>query len=300
MINCSDCNEMISLYIDDQLDERQRKEFEGHIASCESCGREYNEIVQIVSVLNSIEQEELPVNFEEDLHRKLLEVNDLESNNTEKSSQTEKQKSNLISMPKKGFFRIGASAAAVILIVFLVKGLYVDNGLIKQNNEGTELYAGDSAMSVDPAEGEVNDENRIMAFRADDKQENIDNTVDAADVTCGDYVPAKGIDGTESRENATIAMASVAPELSENRAIQITVPENANLDDFLNILKKYEGIIEENGEYLIPGANYDDFIKNIIEHYGNQNISITEPDVDAKATGPETSHIKIILNFIEN
>jgi len=64
--------ELMSLYIDGELDSETKREFEEHIETCESCRSELYELKEIVDVLGEVEEVELPSGFKEQLHEKLV------------------------------------------------------------------------------------------------------------------------------------------------------------------------------------------------------------------------------------
>jgi len=71
MKNCGEIIELMSLYIDGELDSETKREFEEHIETCESCRSELYELKEIVDVLGEVEEVELPSGFKEQLHENL-------------------------------------------------------------------------------------------------------------------------------------------------------------------------------------------------------------------------------------
>lgn len=112
MKNCSEMNEMISLHIDNELGADERREFEKHLNSCQSCKKELDDIMQIIKLCRDTEEEELPQDFTTELHRKLLDVKEQESGKLKTS------------MLRTRYVKIISSVAAGILLIFLAKGIY--------------------------------------------------------------------------------------------------------------------------------------------------------------------------------
>ena len=56
MKNCGEIIELMSLYIDGELDSETKREFEEHIETCESCRSELYELKEIVDVLGEVEE----------------------------------------------------------------------------------------------------------------------------------------------------------------------------------------------------------------------------------------------------
>lgn len=70
-MNCNEFNEKISFYIDDELSEYEKKEFEIHLCSCKNCKKEYEDMIYIVKSLKNMEDKPLPNNYDEILRSKL-------------------------------------------------------------------------------------------------------------------------------------------------------------------------------------------------------------------------------------
>lgn len=68
-MNCNECIEKLSLYIDHMLNEEEEKALMAHLDLCETCRREYEALRDMVSWLGEIEEPTLP----EDFHETLME-----------------------------------------------------------------------------------------------------------------------------------------------------------------------------------------------------------------------------------
>ena len=62
-MECEKYRELISLYIDGELNESEEKELLEHIKNCPLCEKELKELTAISEMLKSAEEEELPENF---------------------------------------------------------------------------------------------------------------------------------------------------------------------------------------------------------------------------------------------
>ncbi len=121
MKTCEEIRDNISLYIDNELDEKSVTEFEQHIDECENCKKELDEIKTVVELcLSTSDEENLPEGFCDNLHEKLV---------FEKEKMTGKNKAIRVFGKYAGIF---SSAAAVLLIAFLVYGVWNNQG--KYNN----------------------------------------------------------------------------------------------------------------------------------------------------------------------
>jgi hypothetical protein len=112
MRNCDEYKEMISDYLDNELDSYLFSEFENHVENCISCKNELEDCKMTVNLIKSITEEELPVDFKHNLHAKLI---------NEKINNTKKNNAALI---KNKYFRIIGSMAAVLIFAFIINGFY--------------------------------------------------------------------------------------------------------------------------------------------------------------------------------
>jgi len=76
-INCTTVKEILSLYIDNRLDDSQGEAVTRHLAVCEDCKREYEELCLVSELLGEVEELPLPAVFDERLHA-ALKVKNLE------------------------------------------------------------------------------------------------------------------------------------------------------------------------------------------------------------------------------
>jgi hypothetical protein len=110
MRKCTDYTEMIYEYIDNELDSNLLSEFEDHIKVCHSCKVEHDECMQALKLINSLEEEELPQNFKENLHGKLIK------------EKPDSNKKNIILFIRKKYFRTIGSIAAIFIFAIIMKG----------------------------------------------------------------------------------------------------------------------------------------------------------------------------------
>lgn len=68
---CDEMIELISLYIDNVIDDNQKRKVEKHILECAQCNNYFIMINKIKNELNQLEDVELPQNFHNDAMQKL-------------------------------------------------------------------------------------------------------------------------------------------------------------------------------------------------------------------------------------
>ncbi len=118
MTSCLNARDNICAYIDHELNEEEKLCFEEHISNCSGCRRELEEMTRIVGLCTRLPQQELPADFNAELHEKLLAVADKQ---TRDSKSIWKKKSFI-------FTRTVASIAAGVLLIFLA-GSFVRLGM---------------------------------------------------------------------------------------------------------------------------------------------------------------------------
>ena len=106
-MKCNVIRELLSLYIDQMLDEGQVKDVEEHLSACNACRNEYNELKEMHELLGQVE---------------MIPVPDALSFRLKKALKEEKQKPS----KKKSQWRMITSVAAVFAVGVLSFGLYHD------------------------------------------------------------------------------------------------------------------------------------------------------------------------------
>nr|WP_312579012.1 DUF4349 domain-containing protein [Sedimentibacter sp.] len=99
-MNCNEIKEMLSLYIDDELDNKNKKIVEEHVENCEDCRNELEQYKKMIYMLQNLIEEEPPKGYCKRLHEKLL--------------KTKQQKK--ISARSR-WIKYGSIAAAFVLVV---------------------------------------------------------------------------------------------------------------------------------------------------------------------------------------
>ena len=75
MKNCEYIKELLSWYLDNELHENQRKEVVTHLEQCNDCKLELESLKNIIESLNEMDEIDLPNDYNEKLHYRLLEEN---------------------------------------------------------------------------------------------------------------------------------------------------------------------------------------------------------------------------------
>ncbi|MEA4847528.1 MAG: DUF4349 domain-containing protein [Clostridiaceae bacterium] len=70
-MKCETIRNMMSSYIDRDLNNIEKAEFEKHLDECEECREEYKSLFDIIAACGNLEEIELPQNFRTELHQRL-------------------------------------------------------------------------------------------------------------------------------------------------------------------------------------------------------------------------------------
>lgn len=141
-MNCNDVRDNLSLYIDDELSEEEKKLIEEHLKRCPECSKELEEYKKLIQMLNDLPDEEPPVGYCKRLHQKLLNESVLESDGKADkiTKMPEKSRKNKFKWVKF------AGLAASLTLVLLVYGL--NNSPLKNKLSEEKSYD----MAEAPAE----------------------------------------------------------------------------------------------------------------------------------------------------
>ncbi len=142
IMDCEQMEDLLSLYMDKMTTEDEKFSVERHLELCPTCRQSYDELLEIKSLLRSLPQEEVPIEFDLRLKEALMrETSELKKNSTKvlelqenpnfRYPSTKKNNSNL---------RIIVSLAAIFM-VGLLSFITVDQFNFTQN-KGDEQATG--------------------------------------------------------------------------------------------------------------------------------------------------------------
>lgn len=137
-MKCNEICDLLSLYIDNELNDEEMHQVEEHLQSCENCQKELDEYKNIISILQSLPEEEPPEGYCKRLHNKLLE--------TGRQTKPKKEAFNIKNINRFKWMKYGSLAAALVLVL-LVAGI---NNLGRMNMKAKTEASYDRADS--PAE----------------------------------------------------------------------------------------------------------------------------------------------------
>ncbi len=258
MRKCNEVMELISLYIDGVLDAKSEAKLLEHVKTCKSCKQELDETKAMVGLYKNIEEVELPADFKEQLHQKLLEERNKEISSPQR-----------FVLRHSKLIKLCSSAAAIAIVAFAARGFFGGFKSFDKSELANELA-----------------DNRMMARSANDfagqtEAKNGTDMLDSYNNTTTDAASETGVNSIEKSSDDeflvngkealggsfqhSLAMMAM-PEAPPNRAdIIITVSEPEAEMEKLNLC-----IIELGASAVTKGM-------------GAENLA--EPDKDGQNDG---------------
>ncbi len=147
--------ENIYMYFNDELDSVQVEELFKHMENCRMCKEEFKFMDSIQNGLKDLEEVELPSDYGEKLHQKLID-----SNNTK-----------IIKFENYAKFinRFISTAAAVVLLAVITKGVYLFNANFNKSNSLADMSARQmESLTMDSAKNNENnlEEQKVKAMKS--------------------------------------------------------------------------------------------------------------------------------------
>lgn len=285
MKNCNEIREKISLYIDNELPADELAEFKEHICTCPDCRRECDEVVQIVGLCRDMPEAELPVNFREELHDKLLAA---ATENVSKSGVLQRAR----------YIRIISSIAAGFILIFLVSGIYRFGFTNLKTGDSTGNISMKAAQAAEPEQPNMNESFSAAATANDGVAQFSLDAGSSSGQSSEEAAPAA--DRSSSSENRItqppVNTSGTAAETASSRTVSLTILVDdpvAQVDSVKAIAVQYGGEEQpqpllksasiaaldtpvSNNEivltYFIPNKQYDSFTQSLGKDYGQSNI----------------------------
>jgi len=246
-MNCDKTRELLSLYIDNMLDESQAGEVEEHLSACDDCREEYQQLKEMLDLLGQVGMVPIPDAFQLRLKKALTE----EKRNIAEAGINDN------TAKRKNRWRLITSIAAVFIVGVLSFGLYQDiqgnlpekmkigeqsDAAIPQENAATESGASEKAADMAEAsdDGTSSDGSVVMKEQAANLQEpqmmtrEADPYDDAADKN-------KTFDASGGAAMDTYSFAADSePYAGEGAAAGVSPPEptDGSMNDSLDFAMK--------------------------------------------------------------
>ncbi|HYE83247.1 MAG TPA: DUF4349 domain-containing protein [Clostridia bacterium] len=279
-MKCETIRNMISSYIDKDLNDIEKAELEKHIAECKECREEYESMLDIIAVCGNLEEIELPQNFRAELHQRLVEE--------------KKKKSFFSGIMGNRNMRMASGLVAAALVIAIGLGslplfLYNNNMKMSQENGASPGY-GAAAPAAPPSTFDADSAKR----KSDERQ----------------YETAAEQPQITSVEDTAIANNSLKMEFSENLLADRAAPDrgiessrsgrmvirtgnlSVNVEDVEKAAADIKKLTEDTGGYVensqidiitMPPVQEVDSgaaAKETVEKYANMTVRVPEASFD--------------------
>lgn len=274
-MKCNDVAERLSPYIDEVLEKEEMEEITDHLANCDSCGKIYQDLLDMIQQLSAVEEMELPDSFEFRLKRALSE------------ERKAKNKTRIN-------WRFASSIAAVFVIGLLTYGMYGDllpigpDKLAGGGSSGTVNL--ETASLSDMAKEELEEQYGMMSLGKEKEASMPREEVSADNVqplkreatslalvpAAEEAAPAEAF----SLENQGLESQSMAADSSETRGL---MSDSAAVKYYSNLIEErladfdyeiYDYTYETNGEWRFNAVIFNDAEGNTY----NAEVLITGKD----------------------
>ncbi|MCT4594923.1 MAG: DUF4349 domain-containing protein [Anaeromicrobium sp.] len=147
-MKCVEFEEMISLYIDNMLDEKQNEEVRKHMDLCSECRELYEALQFNVNMCEELPMIELPENFHKELYEKLVEAKEETDFEPVKESKVIKLRDRF-----KRRWKVYSSVAALFIVLL---GSMANMGSLDKGEMMEESIESVPEMSMDRAQSAPN------------------------------------------------------------------------------------------------------------------------------------------------
>lgn len=213
---CDESDLYVSLYIDDLMDDLQKKQFEKHIEKCTHCAKKLKEQTHLSELCKSDEIASLPVDFAINLHNRLVKV-----------AQEESKQPNNTFVRKLVYNKklmASLSTAAVVVISLLLYNLFpIYNSDTADIRMDSATAANSSSANQESGKGSsgVSKEQvpSIQANIANDIQTSLDDQTPSIGANSYSQQNAKKEERKADKHPATASLAENTPANSTNEQV---------------------------------------------------------------------------------
>ncbi|WP_425446557.1 DUF4349 domain-containing protein [Dethiothermospora halolimnae] len=273
-MRCNEFNNKISFYIDGELTNIEKKEFEIHLMECDRCRKEYQNMIKIIK-LTQDDVIELPNNYHEKLKGQLRQV-----------SGPKGKRKNLLKA-------VSSLAAVLILVVGLYSFMKTDfnsnDTAIDHRNEikitNQAITAKDKGFKEAKKLGnENNKKNEVLNDKKSTKSSIARENNIGTSTKPNDKITIK--DG-----NKTLAFRGMS-----SRKITKKYFITANINDFDKDYKDILNYISENGGLIKKFGINENLMASEVDSYKSGYINFLMPDAEYKKTVDFITQIGDIKN----
>ncbi|MHB1394850.1 MAG: DUF4349 domain-containing protein [Clostridia bacterium] len=277
-MKCETIRNMISSYIDKDLNDIEKTELEKHLTECEQCREEYESMLDIIAVCGNLEEIELPQSFRTELHQRLVE---------------EKKKKNFFGSilgNKNMKMATGLVAAALVIAIGIGSSslLFNNNMKMSQAADSAPGYGGATAPAAPPSDADFN-----FTMREDEKQKIGAAAAEQPQITSVEKISPEARNSVGIQFNESILADKVAPyhgvETSRSgRMVIRTGNMSVNVASVDKATADIKQLTESSGGYVensqidnvtvpqVTDVNGGTAVKEVTEKYANMTVRVPE------------------------
>jgi len=277
MRKCNEINELMSLYIDNLLDDSTRAEFEEHINTCASCREELDGLKKVIELCRNVDEVELPEGFREELHQKLV---------AEKEKLYKSKGTNLLGK----YIRICSTIAACLLISFFAGRFIADNYFLpaKHDNmtKSAEIYNVQQEAAAGAGTSEAQEAEGFTS--ADEDSAMFSISADSGYKLGGEDMPGTSRHTDTNERSFGLMTTNIRPLNNKNINIEFKVSDGANAQAQIDRIKEFA---------LNNGAEISDYLSPCFteeSEYGKEKESINfTGKTNAAQPKPNVLYLKV-------
>ncbi|WP_312649456.1 anti-sigma factor family protein [Aminipila sp.] len=276
-MTCLEVQELLSAFIDNELDEEIKKEIQEHIQNCAQCRKDVQELKIVIAELASLEDVPVPEAFHKRLHEALV----VEGKNIRNSKDTRKKKK---SIKWKRIYSIAA-----VFLVGLFSVILYNNNLDEFNKENLKYnYVSDDKAENSQTndtmlkQNNQNNENVEHSTSSDKTNTQPKQSVDNSQTFSADKAP---VEESPSAGTGTVNELRNAPKQAEaplNSGGESQMLKSINVQDTDEELNSYLKQLDE----LLVESNYE------VNSYTKNDDDMWIIDLTISTTDSEGKEIK--------
>lgn len=262
MKKCKEVMDLMSPYIDGELDKIKTRKFKEHISTCAKCKEELKIQMKIINLCNDIEDVELPESFNKQLHERLTK---------------EKQRKSPLLWLNSKHVKLVSSIAAIFILVFITSEFlsreksFDNHEMVSEQNYEIYTEGADTGIYIeDSEESSLYSLNEILGEREDGvsfKERNIDITqhlesTDLSDITIKVFIVNKFL---------KLDDMSFIVEIANKLDINIVVEGYIQNDEY--ILNREDEVLVK---FTTKKNKYDSFVEELKNNFINIKFNVIE------------------------
>lgn len=278
-MKCETIRNMMSSYIDRDLNDIEKAEMEKHLAECEECREEYESLLDIIAVCGNLEEVELPQNFRTELHQKLVE----------------EKKSFFSGILGRNSMKVATGLVAAALVVAIGIGssslLFNKSAQMAEESSSAPGYTGAAEYAVPPV---APDADSAMK-KAKGEQNGIAAAEQPQIAAMDNSAVAKDSVGMEFSESLLTDRAAPGQGVQSSRSGRMVIRTgniSVNVENVDKAAADIKQLTESSGGYVensqienvtvpqIQDANEGTVLKETTEKYANLTVRVPEAKFD--------------------